>query len=584
MRVISCYNNSSFFGYKSSELKSGICKYFRRAEMDKFRWCVAEMFKFRECVEGSEVVDGTVKKYKDGKCMLTNLFNRLRILLMEDVSLLDGWCVKEGIRLLTLWDANRDNGKYLYDFCSLVGECRRSRNVSYVKNFWKTRDAIDYNAFEVDKVVPFKKKGDSIALLRMGAALHEYMETRDERMVRVFCDMFSMEGKHGRRYRRSDGVYLFWQMIEASGHVDKVVFDFAMEMFFRKSMAERESFGVWICTLFLKREDVRRDPVEYKTYSEDEFVKFDNEREYLVLDDYVLKDWHVDKNFSLSEFRTKGAYVKDEEFVFNSEYKDVYMHTRVKKRKEKQSRKVKTEEIAKRIPWHEFENVEILEDGVCGGKVCCIKVGYQGGIYVLKEMKKSFNYGADYEFIDGLKSRVGLKHMNMTRVISEKGLVKRNPSKGYRGNCDIGERGEVVYCMMTYFENIGDVGKNKKVLQDEDLKRELLKIRLFDGLFRCSDNILRNVLVCRANESYELVSIDENDVFGKRERIFNKNDWCLQRYSKSDVIDAVREIREGLDKEHVLKEMERYSFDDAKKQEFSNRYDAYEQVVLDEMF
>ena len=30
------------------------------------------------------------------------------------------------------------------------------------------------------------------------------------------------------------------------------------------------------------------------------------------------------------------------------------------------------------ISWSEFNDIDILEDGVCGGKVCCISVVYKG--------------------------------------------------------------------------------------------------------------------------------------------------------------------------------------------------------------
>ena len=39
--------------------------------------------------------------------------------------------------------------------------------------------------------------------------------------------------------------------------------------------------------------------------------------------------------------------------------------------------------------------------------------------------------------------------------------------------------------MMDYWRNIGDLGKHKHVMSDELVKKEALKIRLFDGLFRC---------------------------------------------------------------------------------------------------
>jgi len=74
------------------------------------------------------------------------------------------------------------------------------------------------------------------------------------------------------------------------------------------------------------------------------------------------------------------------------------------------------------------------------------------------------------------------------------------------------EEKESLYCMMENFLNLGDLGKNKRFLTNHSIKKECFKIRLFDGLFRSSDNILRNILV---NESGELMSIDENIFMAK---------------------------------------------------------------------
>ncbi len=40
------FNNISYWGKKSSVLKSGVCKYFRRGEVEKYEWCVIEMMIF----------------------------------------------------------------------------------------------------------------------------------------------------------------------------------------------------------------------------------------------------------------------------------------------------------------------------------------------------------------------------------------------------------------------------------------------------------------------------------------------------------------------------------------------------------
>jgi hypothetical protein len=75
MIVHSCFQNKSHHGYKTSVLKSGICKYMRRYEKEKFTWCVMEMAYFQ--------------KHEKGKALVTNLINRLKILIMEELCIRD---------------------------------------------------------------------------------------------------------------------------------------------------------------------------------------------------------------------------------------------------------------------------------------------------------------------------------------------------------------------------------------------------------------------------------------------------------------------------------------------------------------
>ena len=48
--------------------------------------------------------------------------------------------------------------------------------------------------------------------------------------------------------------------------------------------------------------------------------------------------------------------------------------------------------------------MEVLDAGVCGLKVCCIKAKYNGQLVILKEMRESFRFGRDYMCIDSLKT------------------------------------------------------------------------------------------------------------------------------------------------------------------------------------
>ena len=224
--------------------------------------------------------------------------------------------------------------------------------------------------------------------------------------------------------------------------------------------------------------------------------------------------------------------------------------------------------------------VKILEEGVCGGKVCCIKVSYQGKQYILKEMKESMNYGRDYILMDRCKHFFGLLDMNMRRIRSNQGQLKLNPEgKSYVNNVHIGDK-NCIYCMMDYWSNEGDLGKNKHRLKDPFIVEECLKIRLFDGLFRSSDNILRNILI---NTEGELLSIDEGDMFGKRKCIFNHHDWCKKHIHHdvfemmiNDILDNGEEKLEEIQKIFIHYEFTNFS-------EFETRFRNYREIVLEEV-
>ena len=96
--------------------------------------------------------------------------------------------------------------------------------------------------------------------------------------------------------------------------------------------------------------------------------------------------------------------------------------------------------------------------------------------------------------VEMFKKEFGIKELGMKRIKSNRGLeVVDKKKKSFVGNWKLGDR-EVVYCMMDDFENVGDLGKNKGFLERDGVFKESMKIRLFDGLFRSSDNILRNIV------------------------------------------------------------------------------------------
>ena len=580
MIVHTCFNNSSYHGYKSSILKSGICKYTRRGEKEKMKWCVMEMARFSE--------------HEKGQGLVTNLINRLKILIMEELSFHQVGQIYYLIMLLSWFEEDRTQIRYLYTFTNEVFKCLRNRYVSYQNAWWRYEDYVDMGK-PIDKVSEYRKKGDSEEVLKVGEALIYYIENDDERMFSCLNELLRLDKngcKSGLRFRRKDPSYLWFEIIrdymEGNQTQAEVIFNFALDQFNRKGMKERVAFAVWIGLYVWKSGGLTTDytDLELEVSVPDEVENYIDNMVKIEMDDYVVNDYHVNSHkFGLGKFAEEGALVIDEYLDFDDmsqEKKKFYIKEKKIRDKQNKGKTIVKKELVEFISWSEFSGIDILEDGVCGGKVCCISVVYKGTKYILKEMKESMNYGLDYILVDKCKELFGLRHMNMRRIKSDQGQVKIDPKgKSYVGNVKIGKR-ECIYCMMDYWQNIGDLGKNKDVMSDKSVKREALKIRLFDGLFRSSDNIPRNILV---NGNNELLSIDEGDIFGKREKVFNKHDWFIKpencdKQIFNDVLDDLLSdsFRKLKSVEKLFKYYQFMNFD-----EFKERFNQFREIIMSEL-
>tara|TARA_B100002019_G_C21271235_1_gene602436 strand:- start:979 stop:2727 length:1749 start_codon:yes stop_codon:yes gene_type:complete len=578
MIVHTCFNNRSEHGYSANILKSGICKYFRRGEKDKFTWCVIEMSLFYDHPKGSGLI--------------TNLINRLKILLMEDLSLGEVYIISEGSRLLDEYDKDRSQRHILLEFCELVMKGKRNRITSYVNN-WYRHKKYDKKDIALDKVLKYKREGDSDELMMLGEDLIYILENEDESIFLIFNEMMKISDNCGLRYRRREGVYLWYEILSdymwptELNHIHK----FSLQMFMRKGMKERPAFAIWLGYIALKRDNLDYSVKEYQKLDESHFNDYRKNMKKVEIDDYVVNDYHVNKGFGLGKFAEEGAYVKDEDLSLlgekGEEYKSYYIEMKnksdpkSKKHKQKKIQNIKKEEVLEKISFSEFTDINIIEDGVCGGKVPCIEMTYKDKKYILKQMGESMNYGRDYIFMDKCKTYFDLWDMNMKRIICDKKLVRKDSKiKTFVNNSSFADE-DAIYCMMSYFENIGDLGKNKEYLKDEFVIKECLKIRLFDGLFRSSDNILRNILV---NREGELLSIDEGDIFGKRMNIFNNHDWVSSKNISNEILEEVLEdilSEKNMKIKMITKRMHEYGFSD-KIDEFVNRFNDYKNIVINE--
>ena len=581
-----CFNNQSYHGYKSSALKSGICKYARRSEDEKLEWCVMELARFQDIVPENT----------RAKAIISNLISRLRILLMEDIHPLEAERCSVCIDILERYDQNRENRSLLRSFCEVLKGCKRGRITSYHNKWYHhEKDSDTIEELELKEVLHYKKSGDSDEFLNLGENLIRSLKEGNEKFLSIYFKLLQ-SGHQGRRYSRKDGVYLWWEIFETLVKDHKIlknIWSLAFHEFKRKSLTERFNFGVWIGLVYWKRDSLI--PMNFSPQMIDKDCKdYYQTMNKLKLDDYVVNDFHVNKRNGMAKFAIEGAFVLAEDlsaFENSIKYKEYYIQDKISIDAQKYAQTsvkrltyrgkeyyVMKDEQPEFISWSNFTDVQVLEDGVCGGKVCCISVMYNDKKYILKEMKESMNYGKDYLLVDRCKKYFGLKDMNMKRIFSDKGQVKIDTSKqSYVGNVRIEDK-YCVYCMMDYWENVGDLGKNKLFLEDPKVKKECLTIRLFDGIFRSSDNILRNILV---NDKGELLSIDEGDIFGKRHTIFNKHDWCKKNCSEELFQEVLQELMHQKHRKivQISKEMIRLNL---YSREFFHRFNHYQSIVDNE--
>ena len=317
------FNNKSYFGYKGKILKSGICKYYRRKQFDKFEWCVIEMMLFG----------------LKNKGLLTNVINRIKILLMEEIVCTEFGKIVYCVNILNIIDkpAYELDKKIvgMLEICHIIKEVRRARIVSYVNCWWRF-NTLKYDFPEVIlyKVEQFKKKNDSEELLKYGELFINFMENHDEKMMDIFHKLYNKTGTYGTRYRRKDAVFLIFEIIENKYKSNKdfmVVFEFIKNMFFRKGMNERRAFGVWLIIIVWKFKtlDFKNSSDIKKLTNEELEIYMKSRTKISINESYVVKDYHISKSFGLDSFGNEGSKVIGEDLRILGEngtkYRQLYV-------------------------------------------------------------------------------------------------------------------------------------------------------------------------------------------------------------------------------------------------------------------
>ena len=584
-------NSRSFSGYPLDELKSGLQKYLRRDEIGKMVWCMEELFLFG-------VLGKTDSEKKIGNAILSNLINRLIVMMDEEMLFIE----VERYLLMREYLEKFENGgrkevRYLRLLCEILNEGKKCRRNSYGRSYWCHRLQ--------NEVV--EEKSDK-----------EYFENfvecfeagKEEWAIWMFRILNGGKCDGKKRFRRSENIYMIWEYLFDLEKVKKdenlkKVLEYKLKEFFKKDRKERFIFlysCVDLCMYFDGDWKDIRGEYDLSLKVLDEVYRYDEmdleKRGKIELDDYVV-DVHTSAGKKLGkgkeDFKEVGCLVvnENEEFL-RKEWKDFYVNFTGKskmegKKKELKEKEKKSGEEKKELKERKklvkkkkenmnfdfVENKELLEideneiklcsDVVCGNKVVCFE--YDGKIY--KEGRKSMNYNLDYYVFDRCKELFGLNCIGMELRLGKFRIVKKEKSVlSYKDNWMVEKtEEEVVYCVMNKIGNCEMlIEKKEEVVKNAEWLKEYCRIGMVRGIFRVSDFNMRNVLM---DGNGELVSIDENDILGKRKDVFGmKNRAVLKELKKNEklLMELLQEIWE-VDFETVEEIVKKYGFDGEKIRE-----------------
>ena len=401
--------------------------------------------------------------------------------------------------------------------------------------------------------------------------------------------MFHCDKKGTRRFfRRTDSVYIIWEyLFKVAGDDEKLrkCLDLKLKQFFVKTRHEQHIWLSSAISILLHKDKLDFEEEWDIDVSEEEVAGIFQDRNYLKIDDYAI-DMHCSAGRKLgkkkADFALEGCVVvgEDKEY-YNRDWRDLYCDLKVNpakygivdnnKRpqpKSKMKKKVKNEEKKKKnkkrkkllvvdnlvdeladlkISENQMrfvdgsgikeQEIRICMEKTCGNKVMCFE--YNGQIW--KESRASFEYNKDYELVDSCKEIFGLKKIGMERIESNFRIEKiEKKNSEWPGNWRKVMTGDekVVYCLMRKIGDGGNFSENKdkkKLLENQEVLKEIAKIAMFRGIFRVTDFNLRNILI---DDDGSLVSIDEGDI-GKRKSIFGGREKWLKKHLTSAILTEV---------------------------------------------
>ena len=573
MQLKSLFNLATKSGHPLDSVKSAMQKYARRGMATEMLEAVSEIDAFKAFADSDKV---TVQRA--AKAVRTNMINRLKVILFEDVSFSQIGAYAAVCEKIKEWeDDGRADRNTLAEIVAIIAHAKKLRMPSYLRYNFGTGQECKLNKDDFLELVKDKDISSVEWIYHNEEEALKMLEAREFPGKEYVLPMCKAEWKRLKPTKSKPG------------------------------SNERFLFVVvpWLWIIFA--DDLRRDGADAPSFSKKKIaaaykkcdVKFDD----FVYDKHTKDGRKMGK--TARDFRAEGAMVCNEDSVWLAPYeelKEKYEGQPEPKKPEPKKRESKKREPAEQKPKRlrrvaakpdnikeidlNVDDIELITEGVCGNKLPCGFATINGRDKVIKPMTKGLNHGMDYCYVDKQKKLFGLKDlgMKMRRIPGKVLTVVRaeDKSRSYEWKDD--EEGQVI-AVMTKINVKSDLGKLKALLKDESKFREMLKIRLFNGFFRTSDNILRNILV---DENDDLWAIDENDIYGKRADVFNKKEPVKNSpFMTAELIESViDELDFAAHEQTLVDELSKY-FAKAScefyERELRERVRNYKQIVLKEL-
>ena len=573
-------------------VKSAIQKYACRGMHTKMLQAVFEMDAFNVYEN-----DDNITVQRAAKAIRSIMINRLKVVLFEDVSFSQVGAFTTVSEKIKEWeDEGRTDEKTLAEIVSIISHAKKLKLPSFLLAKYGYGKDCDLN------------KDDFLyGIDNKDIKCIEWIYHNDKEALKMLNDRQFSGKEHILPMITAE-----WKRLKSKGGSN-----------------ERFSFVVvpWLWIMYEDEVD-EQDGADATPFSKKEIAKA--YKSTINFEDYVY-DKHTKEGKksgkTFEDFKTEEAIIDNEDTKWLStfeDFKDYYnnlpeMAKTKKPRKPRKPRELTAEQKAKKAAKEakpkrlrrgavksdhikeiklDVDDIELITEGVRANKLPCGYVTIKGKDKVIKPMTKGFNYGMDYCYVDKQKHLFGLRDLDIkmrkipgkvltVKYTEEEGQDKKGRTKTIKRKhyeWEDSEDGQVI-AIMTKINVKTDLGKCKKMLKDENKFREMLKIRLFNGFFRTSDNVIGNILV---DKNGDLWAIDENDMYGVRKQVFNKK----EPVKKSDFLTAelIESVIDELDfaahEQTLIDEMPTY-FPKAScefyERELRERVRNYKQIILKEL-